>query len=273
MSYQHWIPDICRDFGLHVKLYPRWETRGSVNFGPRGVMPHHTGVNNPIPKMLAEGRPGLSGPLCNVEFGQDALVTVIAAGRANHAGAGKCAGLSGNSYWLGIEADSDGKHVSGAQREMYPVLCAALIHGLRREGPICAHKEYAGYRGKWDPGNWDMNDMRHRTGIALARHKHGPPAPPAPPAPPVAPPEPPKPIINYKEDMGMIVRAYGGWYWLLGGELSHAAQGAEMPKSMKQASEKGVPVVEFTDYEFKQRLLAGTEERADLAKRINEREG
>lgn len=167
MGYQLWIPDALRDYGFSVRLKAGWETRGSVNFNPVGVMAHHTGVNNPIPDMLANGRADLSGPLCNVEFGQDGVVTVIAAGRARHAGRGKYAELSGNSYWLGIEADSDGKQVSETQRARYPELCAALLRGLGREGPLCGHKEYAGSRGKWDPGNWDMDDMRQRTALAL----------------------------------------------------------------------------------------------------------
>lgn len=87
------------------------------------------------------------------------------------------------------------------------------------------------------------------------------------PAPAPAPPPPPRP--PYKEDRPMIWQAYGGWYWCLGGTLSHIAQGAE-PPSVKSARAEGVPVVTgITDQEFKNRLLAGTEARTDLAERIN----
>jgi lysozyme len=78
----------------------------------------------------------------------------------------------------------------------------------------------------------------------------------------------PTPPTTHKEDRPMIWHAYGGWYWCLGGKLSHIANGAE-PPSVKSARAQDVPVIEgITDQEFRNRLVAGTEARTDLAERI-----
>lgn len=176
MGYQLWIPDAIRDFDLPVTVEPGANTRGSINFGPRCTMCHHTGASSDITRMLRDGRPGLSGPLCNVEFRKNGHCHVIACGRANHAGSGSWRGLSGNSPFIGIEATSDGRFWTPIQRERYPILVAALNHGMGLDASwCCGHKEYAGHRGKWDPGNWDMNHMRHGAFLALERHKSGTP--------------------------------------------------------------------------------------------------
>ncbi len=174
MAYQVEALDALRDFGINFSEEPGCRTRGSVNFGPRGVMDHHTGVNTDVTSMLRDGRGDLDGPLCNFELRRQGHVRAIALGRANHAGAGDYRGLSGNSVWWGIEASSDGKSWTPAQREMYPILNAALLaYCGRDESWVAGHKEYAGYRGKWDPGAWDMNEMRHSTGLVLRGARPG----------------------------------------------------------------------------------------------------
>jgi hypothetical protein len=169
MGYQRWIPDALRRFQLKVELEPGWETRGSINFNPQGVVAHHTGSNGDLRVTLRDGRPGLSGPLCNVQFCRDGSCRVIAAGRANHAGKGGYRELSGNGQVLGIEADSDGASWTPAQRELYPTLVAALLSGIGRdESWCCGHKEWAPKR-KPDPGNWSMDEMRRRAGERLRK--------------------------------------------------------------------------------------------------------
>lgn len=168
MSYEVGALDALRDFGIHFTEEPGCRTRGSINFSPRGVAIHHTGTNSDITAVLRDGRAGLSGPLCNIELRRNGHVHVIALGRANHAGAGDYRGLSGNSLCWGIEPSSDGKTWTDAQRHMYPLVTAALCRYSRiDEGWVFGHKEYAGYRGKWDPGAWDMNWHRSRTGLLL----------------------------------------------------------------------------------------------------------
>lgn len=171
MSYEVGVLDALRDFGINFTEEPGCRTRGSINFSPRAVMPHHTGADKDVTAMLRDGRPGLGGPLCNFELRRLGHVHCIALGRANHAGAGDFRGLSGNTYFWGIEASSAGKTWTDPQREMYPLLSAALCaYSGVDESWVGAHKEYAGYRGKWDPGAWDMHWHRERTGYCL-RHR------------------------------------------------------------------------------------------------------
>lgn len=178
MAYQTGVLDALRDFGIRFTEEPGCRTRGSINFAPRGVMIHHTGVNSDITAMLRDGRPGLTGPLCNIELRRHGHVHVIALGRANHAGAGSFRGLSGNSVFWGIEPSSDGKTWTDAQRHMYPLLTAALCRYSNIDpSMVPGHKEYAGYRGKWDPGAWDMNWHRSQTGLFLRGGGVAPPPP------------------------------------------------------------------------------------------------
>lgn len=177
MAYHTGVLDTLRDFGINFTEEPGCRTRGSINFSPRGPMAHHTGADRDITWMLRDGRPGLSGPLCNFELRRHGHVHVVALGRANHAGRGSYRGVSGNSAWWGIEATSAGKLWTPGQRDMYPLLAAALCAYCRTdESWLCGHKEYAGFRGKWDPGNWDMGWHRNQTGFSL-RHRRPPPPP------------------------------------------------------------------------------------------------
>lgn len=174
MGYQLWIPDALRRFQLEVELEPGWETRGSVNLRPQGIVVHHTASNNDIRTTLRDGDPSrkLRGPLCNVQFRRDGSCRVIAAGRANHAGEGGYRDLTENGQVLGIEADSDGRSWTAAQRELYPTVVAALLSGIGRdESWCCGHKEWAPGR-KPDPGDWSMDDMRRRAGERLRRRDH-----------------------------------------------------------------------------------------------------
>lgn len=174
MGYQLWIPDALRRFHLKVELEPGWETRGSVNFSPQGVIAHHTGSNGDIRSTLRDGRKDLKGPLCNVNFRRDGSCRVIAAGRANHAGKGGYRDLSHNGQVFGIEADSDGQSWTQAQRELYPTVVAALLSGIGRdESWCCGHKEWAPKR-KPDPGGWSMDDLRRQVGERLRKRDHLP---------------------------------------------------------------------------------------------------
>lgn len=160
MGYQTWIPGHLRATGLVVTEEPGWESRGSVNLGPKAVVCHHTGVVPDVTTLLRDGRADLSGPLCNVELRRSGECRVIAAGRANHAGVGGYRGLTGNSTVLGIEASSDGRSWTTEQRRVYPILCAALAEGIGvgREW-IIRHEDWAPSR-KWDAGAWRTEDLR-----------------------------------------------------------------------------------------------------------------
>ncbi len=111
---------------------------------------------------MRDGRSGpdpVPGPLCNVEFRRSAECRVIAAGRANHAGRGGYRGLSGGTNVFGIEATSDGKSWTSAQRRGYPILCVALAQklGVSKEW-IIRHANWT--ERKWDAGAWETEDLR-----------------------------------------------------------------------------------------------------------------
>lgn len=97
MTQQTWVLDALRNFGLHVNEYPGWKTRtANGSFDPLGVLIHHTGtpLGNNADKLCAEiGHPGAPAPLCNLVSKRDGSFTLIAAGRANHAGQGVIKGI------------------------------------------------------------------------------------------------------------------------------------------------------------------------------------
>src|SRR2546426_643173 len=65
--------------------------------------------NMPSLGIITNGRPGLSGPLAQLGLGRDGTFFVVAAGRANHAGAGEWQGeKNGNGNFIGIEAENTG---------------------------------------------------------------------------------------------------------------------------------------------------------------------
>ena len=163
-----WIADKLVERGLDVVEYRGWETRarpGGPPFNPRGVVCHHTGLWSTIDgmvKLCINGRADLPGPLCHVVLDPDGTCHVIAAGRANHAGAGNWRGLSGNSSVLGIEAIHSGSRATPwppVQVEAFVRCAAALADGIGAEPiMVCGHKEWT--PSKIDPVTLDMGDFR-----------------------------------------------------------------------------------------------------------------
>ena len=161
-----WLPEVLKNAGLKVATVDGWETRGAADSkGNRnvgtifGVLCHHTGVNSnqnmPTLKSLINGRkagPGvkaLSGPLAQLGLGRDGTFYVVAAGRANHAGAGIWQGLTnGNSNFIGIEAENRGLANDfpwpAVQLDAYHRGVAAILRHIGKGAEFCAgHKEYA----------------------------------------------------------------------------------------------------------------------------------
>lgn len=152
MPYQtKGLVDKLKRFGLKVELVPGWETRGSASFNPKGVVAHHTagpaGGIRPSLSVVTKGRPNLNGPLCNFYLDRNGVVVVVAAGRANHAGAGGYRGLVGNSSVWGIEAESTGilpAPWTDAQLDAYPRLIAAILSYSGRDATwVTNHKIWA----------------------------------------------------------------------------------------------------------------------------------
>lgn len=185
MTYKlTWMPDVLRAAGLTVKEVPGWQTRGHGDVGSVvGVLCHHTAGAGPsagtMPSLntVTRGRPGLSGPLCNLALGRDGVWYVVAAGRAYHAGVGNYRGLTaGNSQLIGIEAENTG-YLHGpraefpwpkVQMDSYARGCAALLDHLKQPVIMCAaHKEYAPTR-KVDP-DFDMTAFRASVADQMAK--------------------------------------------------------------------------------------------------------
>ena len=106
-------------YGLKVRFVSGWKRRGASGgaqmHSAKGVLWHHTagarGGNNPSRNILINGRPGLSGPLCHINFMRDGTVEIVGAGKANHAGKGIVRGVprnAGNTRLIGIEMTSAG---------------------------------------------------------------------------------------------------------------------------------------------------------------------
>ncbi|AYN56839.1 endolysin [Arthrobacter phage Andrew] len=180
-----------RKHGLTVIESPGWAGRGYLGrdlIEVRGVVWHHTATarsafnSSPAPtlQMCIDGRPDCAGPLCHMVFGRDGAVYLVAAGLANHAGAGSAAGIPddmGNYYLIGIEMESSGVAPwdwSPDQLRVAPYLGAALeleyLQWLPPELRLqIAHKEYSS-TGKIDPAGWpgDMDGLRASINKVLA---------------------------------------------------------------------------------------------------------
>ncbi|AYN58251.1 endolysin [Arthrobacter phage Kepler] len=180
-----------RKHGLTVVETPGWSNRGFLGrdlLEVRGVLWHHTatnrvrfnGSNAPTLQMCIEGRPDVSGPLCQIVFGRDGTVYLTAAGLANHAGAGSAPGIPrdmGNYHLVGIEMESSGVAPwdwTLDQLRVAPHLGAALELELLQHLPAerrlqIGHLEYSS-QGKIDPAGWPggMDGLRSSINRVLA---------------------------------------------------------------------------------------------------------
>lgn len=116
------LADALRDEGVKVQEISGWQSRSSGgihynNNGKKGVILHHTASSisgGPAPALgiVTYGRSDLPGPLANVLTGRDLVARVVAAGKANHAGAGgpfrTVAASNANYEMAGIEAENNG---------------------------------------------------------------------------------------------------------------------------------------------------------------------
>lgn len=153
-----------------------WQNRGYAGqslYDVRGHIFHHTASNQSSGldvvtlNMCTYGRSDLPGPLCQLMLGRSGTIYVVAAGLANHAGAGYVPGVPqdmGNYYLLGTEMESDGvsNDWTEAQLRVMPHLGAAIEegYGAGNRGFIqVGHKEYSSM-GKIDPSFIDMDELR-----------------------------------------------------------------------------------------------------------------
>lgn len=173
-----WLPEVLEDAGLKVAEQPGWLTRGRGDVGTiKGVVCHHTAGpasgNMPSLGIVTNGRTGLPGPLSQLCLGRDGTYFVVAAGRANHAGAGKWEGVtSGNSSFIGIEAENSGKSGDAwpdVQMDAYRRGVAAILAKIGADPKMCCgHKEYALPKGRKPDPTFDMDDFRSDVAAIMA---------------------------------------------------------------------------------------------------------
>lgn len=169
------LAKILRDAGLIVIEHEGWKTRGrptNLSFVPNGTLLHHdasaAGPSPTLARYIAViGRPpGTPPPLAQLWVSKTGVWHVLAAGRANHAGAGNGWGNikanTGNSATLGVEWDhTTGEAITKAEYESL-VTGFAAIHkakGWNVSKNLAGHKEYAAGR-KIDPSGVDMAKFR-----------------------------------------------------------------------------------------------------------------
>lgn len=173
MPRQFWFADVIADAfrgqkGFRVDVYPGWQNRGSTSFAPDHVMDHHTGAGtyNNLLKYMAEG-PRFP-PLCNIATSRPwngvVRITIVAAGRANHAGVGAYVTIprdNGNYRSVGVEHQNDGQQSWPSQQlEAARILDAALLRHMKRStNYMLDHKTYAPTR-KVDRHSIDVNNER-----------------------------------------------------------------------------------------------------------------
>lgn len=180
-----WLAEVLEDAGLKVAEQPGWRNRGRGDVGPpKGVICHHTAgpATGIMPSLgiITNGRSDLPGPLAQLGLGRDGTFFVVAAGRANHAGAGLWEGVtSGNTNFIGIEAEYTG--VAGdpwpaVQLDAYHRGVAAILKKIGAE-PImcCGHKEYALPKGRKSDPDFDMGEFRRQV-TAIMNNTAAPPA-------------------------------------------------------------------------------------------------
>lgn len=190
-----WILAAFKKWGVKYRVVAGWETRGrpSGAFNPRGVLNHHTGstssASNPAGALrtVTVGRSDLAGPLCQVSTGYDGVTTIVAAGRANHAGRMKALGKlpagDGNAQLIGNEIQTDGKQAM--PREQYDAVVlvnAALLDAMGSSINELGLHATTSYEGKWDLGagtgksGAPFNLSKLRSDVAARLHA-GPTAP------------------------------------------------------------------------------------------------
>ncbi len=159
-----------RAAGIVVHEAPGWQSRGNgylSNYA--GGIIHHSATaftnavsGSSVLNMLINGRPELSGPLCNYAGNEDGTITVVAAGPANHAGSSGGWSMGPlpvtklfNPRVLGLEIVYPGTQPMRDAQYRAATVWARVVADVVGGGNIQrirAHAETS-ITGKWDPGD------------------------------------------------------------------------------------------------------------------------
>lgn len=195
---------ILGDSPLGLTVADRRVAPHSGAFTPEAIMCHHTATRSAGLGVVQHGRPGLAGPLANLNLARNGTWNVVTEGLAWHAGAGSSKVLAearlgtapsgdakarhladdmtGNRWFVGIEVDNDGVG------EPYPAAqLEALAKGL---AALCAHFGWSEARvvhhREWTARKIDMSyrgPLRAAVASWLAHQ-----------------PEPPEPVEHYHQE-------------------------------------------------------------------------
>lgn len=174
------LANVAKNAGLTFSSLSGWQTAGDGDMHPtiRGVLFHDTAGRPPpddhpsLPTVI-HGRPGVPGPLANFFLARSGTFTIVAAGKANHAGMGKLDGVQGifNRDLIGIEAENVGVAGTDPWPEVQLIagakMCAALATFYKFPlAKVMGHKEYAcfddGRPGRKVDPDFDMDAFRAR---------------------------------------------------------------------------------------------------------------
>ena len=171
-----WLGDVLRQAGCEVIPTDGWRERGrppsTGSFEPYGVLWHHTAtyatLDDPAPTkgFVISGSSALPGPLCHLLLDRRGRFHLIAAGRANHAGA--CGGNGpfpagdGNAMMIGIEIEYDGvgQRMLARQYDAAVAGTAAMLRRLGRPARYARGHRETSTTGKIDPTGVDLDQMR-----------------------------------------------------------------------------------------------------------------
>jgi len=181
----HSLPDVLRNAGLEVELYPGWEMRARSSGGYDsllGVQVHHTASDTSPANDFAwmwENSP--DEPIGAIHLARTGVLTIGAAGATNTSGKGgpmQCSRGTvpldaGNRHLLSIEAANNGVGEAWpwVQQDAYVRACRALCpaYGLTfGRGDLGSHEEWTSRKidpagqSMWATGSatWNMDAFR-----------------------------------------------------------------------------------------------------------------
>lgn len=174
-----WLPQLLRDWGVKVEEVPGWHTRGHGDIHPiRGVIMHHTAGPREGDKAslgtIVNGRPGLDGPLAQIHLSRSGIASIVAAGKASHAGRGQwpfpSSGIvrnGANDCTIGIEWENVGQSkynvepITPEADKAYHLICAAICSHMKLDPltRVIGHREWAPSR-KSDPAGINLPKFR-----------------------------------------------------------------------------------------------------------------
>jgi hypothetical protein len=168
-----WLLDVLRGGGVTCVTEGDWVNRYRPgSFDPIGVLWHHTAAtssaSNPHPALnvCINGRPDLTGPLCQALVDYNGVFHLISAGRANHAGTCRGSGPipagDGNTLMIGWEIDYNGvnQQMTSAQYNASIAATAAVLTRLGRNSSYARGHRETSTTGKIDPSFIDLDVMR-----------------------------------------------------------------------------------------------------------------